>query len=101
MFRIAHFVNVVAIGINLTKRWCVMKFEQKSKEYHPITITLETREEAMAFFDAIDKVTDRDVKRRRGEIGQLSIPVPPSFTEEEIKALHAISNAITVQLVEI
>lgn len=78
-----------------------MKFEQKSKEYQPITITLESREEAMAFFGAIEKVTDSDVKRRRGEIGQLSIPVLPSFTAEEIKALHAISNALTVQLVEI
>lgn len=78
-----------------------MKFEQKSKDYHPITITLEDREEATAFFDAIEKITDSDIKRKSGEIGPISLPVLPRFTAEEIKVLHAISNALTVQLVEI
>ena len=82
-----------------------MKFEQKSKEYQPITITLESREEATAFFEAIDKVTKLDAKRNNAlmsvEAGEFSISGLPHFTQNEIKALHAISHALTVQLVEI
>jgi len=35
-----------------------MKIEQENSQFKPITITLETKSEAEAFFGLIDKMTD-------------------------------------------
>lgn len=62
-----------------------MKFSQKKPQYTPITITLETEEEAKAFLSLIDKI---DWKYSHAN-------PPPEVTREEYEIVKTISDAFT------
>lgn len=67
-----------------------MNIKQKESVFEPITITLETREEALGFLHMIDKV----------EHNRTSVP-PKQFTTEEIRLAITISNAFTDGIVNL
>ena len=60
-----------------------MKIKQKEAPFNPITITLETQQEAEKFISIIDKI---DWYRNNAN-------PPPDVTEEEYKLVVQISNS--------
>lgn len=62
-----------------------MKIEQEKTEFKPITLTLETREEALEFLEIIDKVDNQMTYKSYNDIQiGLSIKISDAFTNMDV-----------------
>lgn len=71
-----------------------MKLSQENFEYKPITIKLEKRKEAEAFFNLIDKLESARVN----EGGEAALKL---FTKDEGELIVALSDARTIGAIRI